>query len=195
MSNIIQGDDTMHLSADAMRKYIVKEYRQLIEKEVGVQEAKGNKKVPVALVMAIIAQESKGNPFAIRYEPSYFFWLTNRLTKAAFKDLPGTKLGICSKDTEMKLRACSFGLMQVLGQTARENGFDGIYITELCDVETSIRIGLNYLSKLCNKYEHETHAVAAYNAGSVKLGAGGTIMNQEYIDKVMAHKTQFELLL
>ncbi len=84
-----------------------------------------------ALVCAICEQESDWDPNAIRYEPGFY----NRYI---------VPLKLTSK-TEERARAFSWGLMQVMGQVARENGFAGIYLSELCEPETGIRVGCTVL--------------------------------------------------
>src|ERR1700735_1296507 len=61
-----------------------------------------------ALVCAIVEQESAWDPHAIRYEP-------------AFRTRYVAPLGLAP--TEEVARSMSWGLMQVMGQVAREHGF------------------------------------------------------------------------
>ena len=72
-----------------------------------------------ALVCAVAEQESGWNPWAIRYEPGFF-------DRYVPKNLPVT---------EAHSRAFSWGVMQVMGQVARENSFTGKYLSELADPE------------------------------------------------------------
>ena len=65
-----------------------------------------------ALVCAICEQESAWNPWAIRYEPAFF----------AHYVAPQLAAGQIS-NTEAQARAFSWGLMQVMGQVAREHNF------------------------------------------------------------------------
>src|SRR5579864_7225582 len=65
-----------------------------------------------ALVCAICEQESAWNPWAIRYEPAFF-------AHYIAPQLDAGKLSI----TEAQARAISWGLMQVMGQVAREHNF------------------------------------------------------------------------
>lgn len=66
-----------------------------------------------ALVCAVVEQESGWNPWAMRYEPAFFtryvapLYTNNKITA-----------------TEAWARGFSWGLMQVMGQVARESGFD-----------------------------------------------------------------------
>src|SRR5712671_5546505 len=88
-----------------------------------------------ALVCAVCDHESAGwQPYAVRYEPGFY----DRYIS--------TMHGLTQ--TEKTMRATSFGLMQVMGQTAREYGFSGHFLTELLDPETAILYG-------CRKLKHE----------------------------------------
>lgn len=133
--------------------------------------------LPFPLVFAIVQVESAGHPSAIRYEPAFF----DRYV--AGKGHP--VYSPCSRATEEQLRAFSFGLMQVMGQTARELGFTGIFLTELLDPATGLDWGCRYLKKQVDRYRGDLEsAVAAYNAGSARRTDQGQWVNQGYVDKV-----------
>ncbi len=133
--------------------------------------------LPFALVHAIVQVESGGNPWAMRYEPAFF---SRYVADRGHRVWPG-----CSRDTEEQLRACSFGLMQIMGQTARERGFDRPFLTELCDPATGLEWGCLHLSAQIKRYHGEIDAaVAAYNAGSARKDGNGQWVNQGYVDKV-----------
>lgn len=134
-------------------------------------------KLPVKLVKAIVKVESGGNPWAIRYEPGFY---TRYVAGKRYKTFPG-----CSYNTEGKMRACSFGLMQIMGQVARELGFDQLFLTELCNPATGLDWGCRKLAQQVERYDSDLEsAIAAYNAGSAKRNATGVWQNQEYVDKV-----------
>ncbi len=79
-----------------------------------------------ALVCAIVEQESAWNTYAIRYEPGF------RTRYVAPLGLPAT---------EEIARSISWGLMQVMGQVAREHGFTGKFLSALCDPLVGLDIG------------------------------------------------------
>lgn len=135
-------------------------------------------KLPVALVKAVVRVESGGNPWASRYEPAFF---RNHVENAQIKSVSP-----CSTDTEKRLRATSFGLMQVMGQTARELGFEGPFLTALCDPATGLEYGCRYLAKQVERYRDRglDWAVAAYNAGTARKNRDGVFLNREYVEKV-----------
>jgi len=65
-----------------------------------------------ALVCAVVEQESAWNPWAIRYEPGF-------LARYVAPIFTAGKISA----TEAYARSFSWGLMQVMGQVAREHGF------------------------------------------------------------------------
>ncbi len=128
----------------------------------------------------MIMAETKGKSCSTRYEPKYKdFWF--------YRDR-AEKLDI-SHETEKMHQATSWGLMQVMGATARSMGFDD-HIPKLCQDETSIKYGVKYLKKQFVKYGNYQDAVAAYNAGHVKKTKGGFYkpgITQRYVDKVFKY--------
>src|SRR5262245_59806469 len=73
-----------------------------------------------ALVCAICHHESEGwQPWAFRYEPAFYAKYIEVMVS-----LPAT---------EKRARAFSYGLMQIMGQVAREQGFTGKSLGELFD--------------------------------------------------------------
>lgn len=133
--------------------------------------------LPTTLVQAIVQVESNGRPWAVRYEPGFFSRYVEGRQPAVYAP--------CSRDTEEHLRACSFGLMQIMGQTARELGFRGVYLTELCDPGVGLEWGCRLLAALVVRHHGQlTRVAAAYNAGSVRLTPQGEFVNQAYVDRV-----------
>ena len=115
------------------------------------------------LVAAIIGQESKGDPYAIRYEAKY------RYRKEPFK---WAKLNGISEETENLLQSCSIGLMQVMGCKARELGHSGSLL-ELVEPDISIELGCTYLRNLYQKYTTVGDIISAYNGGSAQFETSG----------------------
>jgi soluble lytic murein transglycosylase-like protein len=154
---------------------------EIIEQERAVIMSESGIDIDPNLVLAIIHVESGDNAYAVRYEPGFYKWLQGRVTTDDWGSIP-------TKQTELRLRATSFGLMQVLGQVAREHGFEGMYLTELCDPEVGIRYGMRVLAKQLRRYaskdDPEAYAVSAYNRGSAGKSANGSFHNQYYVNKV-----------
>src|ERR1700679_2298143 len=83
-----------------------------------------------ALVCAVIEQESSWNCWAVRYEPSFLSHYVAPLYTAG-------KLSA----TEAYTRSMSWGLMQVMGQAARELDFAESSLAELCDPVAGLEWG------------------------------------------------------
>lgn len=106
-----------------------------------------------ALVAAVCEQESSWNPFAVRFEPGFL----GRYVKPVDPRSPST--------LEVT-KACSFGLMQVMGLTAVELGWQGKFLTELCDPETGMEFGCRKLRQCFTRFTDVSAALLAYNGGS-----------------------------
>jgi len=135
--------------------------------------------LPIPLVTAIVQVESGGDPWAARYEPAFFTRYVEKIRVRAF--------GGCSADTERSLRATSFGLMQIMGQVARERGFEGPYLTELCDPEVGLEYGCRHLAWLRGRYfatDGWPGVIAAYNAGAPRRD-GDRYANQSYVNRAL----------
>jgi len=128
------------------------------------------------LVAAIVQAESSGDTNAVRYEASFqHYWKTAEFAR---------KLGI-TNDTEASLQRHSWGLMQVMGATARWIGFKGP-ITDLLQPEVGLKWGCRYLKRLTEQHKTGPKIIAAYNAGSPRYSKErpGEFVNQRYVDKV-----------
>lgn len=127
-----------------------------------------------ALIAAVIHQESRGQVYAIRYEPGFY---RKYLEKKTREQLIGFVPSAASLDTELYGRACSYGLMQVMGNTMRERGFKGQFLTELLDPATNIRLGSEFLQTLLLRHKTTEKALQRWNGGG----------NPEYAKQVLAH--------
>ena len=118
-----------------------------------------------ALVCAVIEQESGWNPWAVRYEPAFY----HRYVLGSLTDEQVVRLGA----TETRARAFSWGLMQVMGQVAREHGFQGRFLSELCDPETGLNAGCSVFSaKLAKAGGDVKNALLLWNGGGRPAYAG-----------------------
>jgi soluble lytic murein transglycosylase-like protein len=119
-----------------------------------------------ALVCAIVEQESAWNPWAIRYEPAF--------QKKYIDPMP-------IKQTDKVARSISWGLCQVMGQVAREAGFEGDYAS-LCDPEVGLTIGCKvFKKKLALAKGDIKKALLYWNGGS----------RPEYVDEVLARVEKY----
>ena len=103
------------------------------------------------LIASIIYMESGGEVWAFRYEPQFY---TNRILPLSRSELSGhVPSSIPTLDTEKVSRACSYGLGQILGETARSIlHFEGENLTELFDPELNINLCAQYLKILKTSY-------------------------------------------
>jgi soluble lytic murein transglycosylase-like protein len=109
-----------------------------------------------ALVCAVIEQESAWNPWAVRYEPGFLSRYVAPLYTAG-------KLSA----TEAYTRSMSWGLMQVMGQVARENGFSQPSLAELCDPNIGIEFGCRILAVRMARAKGDARAaLLAWNGGA-----------------------------
>jgi len=150
------------------------EYKALIE------DAAKAHALPPGLVEAVVGVESGGNPWAFRYEPQYY-------ERHVAPDASTRAVAPCSRDSERQALATSWGLMQVMGATARSLGFQGAFLNALCDPAMGLEYGCRLLARLRDRYKAQggwPGVVAAYNAGSPRKAADGRFVNQSYVDNV-----------
>lgn len=134
--------------------------------------------LPPALVCAVIEQESRWNPWALRYEPDF----RNKYI-VPLKEAGQLKTFGASMDTEIVARSCSFGLMQTMGQVARETGADFAFLTELCNPERGLEFGCSHLAKKLEKANALTdRALQLWNGGA----------NPHYADEVLARMAAYQ---
>ena len=124
------------------------------------------------VVCAIVEQESSWNPWALRYEPAFYEKYIAPFLTARPPDVHAPRLGALTspsipKDpTESRARAFSWGLMQVMGQAAREHGFNGPSLASLCDPATGIEIGCRiFAAKLAAAEGNVARALLLWNGG------------------------------
>lgn len=129
--------------------------------------AAANYALDAALVCAVIEQESAWDTHAMRYEPAF------RMRYVAPLELP---------PTEEIARSISWGLMQVMGQVARERGFSGKFLCAMCDPAAGLEIGCVVLaSKLSAAGGDVAQALALWNGGA----------NANYAPEVLARTAKY----
>jgi len=147
--------------------------------EAVAELAAENHRLPAGLVKAIIQVESGGNTYAMRYEPAFL--------KRYIPEKP-QRFGCASLETERQARATSWGLMQIMGEVARELGCKEPFLSTLCDAVTGIHYGCLLLSMLRDRYLDRygwDGVISAYNQGSPeKDKKSGIYRNQGYVMKV-----------
>lgn len=130
------------------------------------------------LVQALIAQESGGNPWASRVEPGY---LANEVVKREAQAWSQRHHGVPTTQTELYLRSSSFGLLQIMGQVARENGFAPRYLTALYDPMTNLELGCRLLQRRKIKAASLEHLILMWNAG---IGSKPPVPDNAYVASV-----------
>jgi hypothetical protein len=127
--------------------------------------------LPPEVVCAVCEQESgdrnpdpetgreNWDPWAIRYEPAFYRrYIQLLLVQGELHD-----------ETEARARAFSWGLMQVMGQTARESGYTG-HMAGLCDPATGTDVGCRVLVKKLAEAGGDTkYGLLLWNGGSDPL--------------------------
>ncbi len=128
--------------------------------------------LPPELFCAIVEQESGWKPAAIRYEPRFYekyiypLWLRGEIG-----------------ESEARARAFSWGLCQVMGQVAREYGFEGEFLSELCEPETGLEMGCKvFAHKLAVHEDNFERALLAWNGGG----------NKQYAAEVQARVAKYQ---
>lgn len=119
------------------------------------------------IVCAVCEQESSWNPWAIRYEP-------------AFRQRYVAPLGL--PPTEEIARSISWGLMQVMGETAREAGFTEKFLSALAGPATGLEFGCIVLAdKFSRADNNPSQALQLWNGGA----------NPDYAAQVLARTNQY----
>lgn len=125
------------------------------------------------LMCAIAEQESGWDTWSIRYEPAF-------MAKYVAPLYTNHKISA----TEAWARAYSWGLGQVLGQVAREHGFAGTYLSELCDPAVGIPVMCKvFTSKLKMGGGDVLEGLLHYNGGKNKLYPGEVLARLPHYQK------------
>jgi len=108
------------------------------------------------LICALVEQESNWEPFSVRYEPKFLSrYIAPQYSAGKFTA------------TEAYTRSISWGLLQLMGQVAREMGFDGPFLSALCDPEIGLEWGCKYFSSLMGRTGNDIDAaLTRWNGGS-----------------------------
>ncbi len=155
-----------------------------------VQLAAKTWEVDPYVLAAIAVQESGGiyclpdgscNPYAIRPEPG--FWRT--YAAGIRRWVEGTPDPTDNRWYQFEdLYSCSYGLCQVMLQTAYENGFQGKFPTELCDPQTNLNVAAAiFARRLFRARGNVDAALLSYNGGG----------DPSYPQKVHKHRASLEV--
>lgn len=151
--------------------------------------------VPPDIVAGIILVESSGEQNAFRWEQGFFDrYLNGKSRERLGGHWPDTQTTDIFEEQERTLRACSFGLMQVLGQVAREFGFSHNNLFDLYDPKINIHFGvMKFAAEVARAKERKvtdpiTTALLKYNGGGeprypekvlskIKTGLAGQLLH------------------
>lgn len=139
--------------------------------------------VDPAVIKAIIHKESAWEPNAVRYEEHYK-WL--------YQPEVFSKHVLISNTTEIITQKMSWGLGQIMGALAREQGHKGL-MPELLDPRVNIMhicIRVQALMKRCKRPEE---IFACYNGGFGALKTqAGKFKNEDYVVAAMRHLIKYK---
>lgn len=138
--------------------------------------------LPPAIVYGICVTESALNHNAYRYEPDYRWTVDPKISRPSG----------CSIVSEEMLQKTSLGVMQVMGATFREQGFDGWLPEVFGNISLQLEHGCRYLARQVKRFGSVEAGLAAYNAGRPVRMAGGEYVNQKYVDKVLTNAEGWE---
>ncbi len=171
----------------------------LIPYRAEIERAAARESLPPALIAAVIQEESRFNPWATRAEAQYLRSRSVRRESARFARQH--RLGPTAY-TELLDRSRSYGLMQVMGETAREQGFTAPFLAELYVPANAIAHGAKLLAQLLRRYHNDTlSAISAYNQGTARMVRRGryqpaVFANARYVYRVAiawrAYRTLFD---
>jgi soluble lytic murein transglycosylase-like protein len=129
--------------------------------------------ITVELVLALIWVESDGDPWAVRYESNYQYFYDYKRKQSLYDKTQDRRanraFALLLGSTEFSLQSTSFGLCQIMGAAARERGFGGKWLTELCDPDINIKFGTQHLFEWGFNYGKVTdldEALARWNGSA-----------------------------
>jgi soluble lytic murein transglycosylase-like protein len=152
--------------------------------------------LPPALIAAVIQEESRFDQWATRAEPRYY--KNGNVRRAAMRWTRAHPGGPTSF-TEFADRSRSYGLMQIMGETAREQGFTQPYLAALYIPDNAIEHGAVLMRRLLTRYNNDTlAAISAYNQGSARRNKHGphrgVFANARYVYRVTIAWRSYKLL-
>lgn len=120
-----------------------------------IQQVANQLSLPFALLKAQVVQESSGDPNAFRFERGFYLTYIKNNPHAY-----GSKFG--------PLAACSYGLLQIMLETACEHGFTGQpwdLFDPLGGLTAGAQVMANFWKAAGGDDAHYRVALAAYNGG------------------------------
>lgn len=154
-----------------------------------IERASAASGIDADVVEAMVLQESGGRTHAWNPEPKYrWFWdvrhnrpfRTVSDAEVASKWPPTDFSALTAeRDQEWWGQQASWGLLQVMGAVAREVGFGGLYLPELCgDPALGLSLGCKHYAAMLRLSDGDPwKAVGMYNAGPRGWGSGPAVVH------------------
>jgi soluble lytic murein transglycosylase-like protein len=132
-------------------------------------------------IKAIISKESEWNCFAVRYETE-----CNILYQPA--KFSSSQISL---NTEVNTQKTSWGLGQVMGSLAREQGLTG-FMAQLIIPEINLKHIAMRLADLKKRSSDPAYLFAGYNGGpgAMRKTANGLFKNQDYVNSTQKYLSQ-----
>jgi hypothetical protein len=170
-------NEQLHVDSMQVREAVLIPFRSEIE------HVADSFALPPSLLAGIIQEESRFEPWAARVEPHY---KRKSIVQAGSRNWSKRYRNLPTYETELDDRSRSFGLMQVMGQLAREQGFAGRYLSEMHLPMNAITHGAKRFRELLDRYRGDTlSAISAYNQGNNRK-RGESFVNARYVYRVCA---------
>lgn len=135
------------------------------------------------LVGALVITVSDGDAGAARFDP-----LLHK-SGASVHDPEDVKPSTSTVETEMVHQVTSWGLMQIMGFVAREQGYRG-WLTHLCRPKIGLEQGCTHLLKLFNRFGSVEEVVSNYNHGKQRRYVAKLYESEDFVDVVMSRYRQ-----
>lgn len=134
------------------------------------------------ILASMIMVESSGKLCAKNYEAGYkYLYNPSKYAK---------ELGI-SERIEKTEQQTAWGPLQITGATMRELGYKK-RISDICNHDKlALDYGARYFKLKLHKYGNHHDAVAAYNAGSVRI-VDGEYVNKRHVNRVFKYLKELE---
>lgn len=145
--------------------------------------------IPPALLTAFVQKESAFSKWAGRVELHY---KKKQVVIREAKAWSKKKKGIPTFNTELDDRSRSYGLGQIMGQSAREQGYDSTFLATLYEPEINLTEVCKKIRSLFDRYGTDTLSViSAYNQGNNRK-KGGVVENIGYCYDVIKYWEKYD---
>lgn len=156
----------------------------MIEPWIGlIRRAAAEYDIPVYILAGLVISESSGNPYAIRVERGFWRRYSNGIMRWV-RSTPSSTDNRWARYPD--IYAASYGLCQIMLQTAAENGFKYRFPTELLDPETNVDLAARILRKHHDRSGSWSRALLRYNGGGDPAYPSRVMANGRPISEIIA---------